>query len=546
MSSSAPRTLADQFRSWPDERLSALLDARPDLAAPAPHDSSQLAARVVVKTSVLRALDALDALELTVLQALVQGTEPADLPATPAAVDRAMERLESLALVWGSPRRPVLVVGDLLRLPAGPPADEVRRPAERAGCAGAGDPRPSRRDRCERSVERRRRTDRRPRGRRPARAHRRAARDDPVVGAPRAAGVRRPAARRSTRAGDRRTQAGARRPGGGRRSLRARTTHRAAARPVGQPPTRGVEGRRSRRTRSACSGDPAARRDRRCRAGDRDRVRGRPARPGHDRRHRRRLAPDRHLRRVAGRPGLAALGHPRAGLAREPAPRLGGGRTDRRQAGERAVPRPRPRLAGRAALRRTRRAGRPERGPRPGCRDRHRIPGRADALAASASVGHPPGPSGTDGRRSRTARDHRARRRLDVRPRSRRRGRPRQDARRPAPGSGGPRAAAGRPDRDRARSARAGARAEARPGRGRGVSRRGHGLPLRCLLRTTGVRRRLVRDRGARVRVLDVAYAGAAVAHLSRRRRVPPVRHPASRSCRGVPAQRRRDRARPS
>src|SRR5688500_6072712 len=125
MSSSAPRTLADQFRSWPDERLTALLDARPDLAAPAPHDSSQLAARVVVKTSVLRALDALDALELTVLQALVQGTEPAHLPATPAAVDRAMARLESLALVWGSPRRPVIVVGDLLRLPAGPPADQV-------------------------------------------------------------------------------------------------------------------------------------------------------------------------------------------------------------------------------------------------------------------------------------------------------------------------------------------------------------------------------------------------------------------------------------
>ena len=127
MSSSAPRTLADQFRSWPDERLSALLDARPDLAAPAPHDSSQLAARVVVKTSVLRALDALDALELTVLQALVQGTDPVDLPATPAAVDRAMERLESLALVWGSPRRPVLVVGDLLRLPGGPPADHVAK-----------------------------------------------------------------------------------------------------------------------------------------------------------------------------------------------------------------------------------------------------------------------------------------------------------------------------------------------------------------------------------------------------------------------------------
>jgi hypothetical protein len=125
MSTTAPRTLADQFRSWPDERLSALLEARPDLATPAPHDSSQLAARVVVKTSVLRALDGLDALELTVLQALVQGTDTSELPARLESVERALERLESLALVWGSPSRPVLVVGDLLRLPPGPPADEV-------------------------------------------------------------------------------------------------------------------------------------------------------------------------------------------------------------------------------------------------------------------------------------------------------------------------------------------------------------------------------------------------------------------------------------
>jgi hypothetical protein len=125
MPTPAPRTLADQFRSWPDERLSALLDARPDLAAPAPHDSSQLAARVVVKASVLRALDGLDALELTVLQALVQDTGFDTLSAKPDAVAGALERLESLALVWGSPPRPVLVVGELLRLPPGPPAEEV-------------------------------------------------------------------------------------------------------------------------------------------------------------------------------------------------------------------------------------------------------------------------------------------------------------------------------------------------------------------------------------------------------------------------------------
>ncbi|MET0998054.1 MAG: helicase-associated domain-containing protein [Marmoricola sp.] len=125
MPSSAPRTLAEQFRSWSDDQLSALLEARPDLATPAPHDSSQLAARVVVKASVLRALDALDALELTVLQAVVQGTDLAELAATSDSVAGAIERLESRALVWGSPTRPVLVVGELLRLPPGPPIEEV-------------------------------------------------------------------------------------------------------------------------------------------------------------------------------------------------------------------------------------------------------------------------------------------------------------------------------------------------------------------------------------------------------------------------------------
>lgn len=125
MSSSAPRTLADQLRTWSDAELSALLEVRPDLATPAPHDSSQLAARVVVKTSVLRALDGLDALGLTVLRSLVQDTDPMDLPASCDAVTEALERLRHAALVWGSPPRPVLVVGDVLRLPQGPPADEA-------------------------------------------------------------------------------------------------------------------------------------------------------------------------------------------------------------------------------------------------------------------------------------------------------------------------------------------------------------------------------------------------------------------------------------
>src|SRR4051794_16121629 len=125
MSTSGPRTLADQLRGWSEPQLSALLDARPDLAAPAPHDSSQLAARVVVKASVLRALDGLDTLELRVLQAIVQETDPALLGASSDAVEGALERLRTLALVWGSPDRPVLVVRDVLRVPDGPPREEV-------------------------------------------------------------------------------------------------------------------------------------------------------------------------------------------------------------------------------------------------------------------------------------------------------------------------------------------------------------------------------------------------------------------------------------
>ncbi len=126
MPNATPRTLAEQLRDWPDERLVSLLAERPDLATPAPHDSSQLAARVVVKASVLRALDLLDSLELAVLQALVQGADPADVVAAgPSAVASAVDHLAALALVWGTPARPVLVVGDLLRMPEGMPVAQA-------------------------------------------------------------------------------------------------------------------------------------------------------------------------------------------------------------------------------------------------------------------------------------------------------------------------------------------------------------------------------------------------------------------------------------
>ena len=100
------RTLADQLRGWPDERLSRLLHERPDLATPAPHDSSQLASRAATRSSVVRALDRLTRLELSVLDALVVAgqTPAADLAglvhADPGDVAAATERLVDLALAW--------------------------------------------------------------------------------------------------------------------------------------------------------------------------------------------------------------------------------------------------------------------------------------------------------------------------------------------------------------------------------------------------------------------------------------------------------------
>ncbi|WP_148575525.1 helicase C-terminal domain-containing protein [Nocardioides caldifontis] len=107
-STTAPRTLADQLRGWPDARLAALLEARPDLANPAPQDSSQLASRASTRASVLRALDQLTRLELVVLDAAVVLGSRASVAqlhdvvhAAAEEVDVALVRLRDLALLWG-------------------------------------------------------------------------------------------------------------------------------------------------------------------------------------------------------------------------------------------------------------------------------------------------------------------------------------------------------------------------------------------------------------------------------------------------------------
>lgn len=133
MPTSAPRSLADQLRRWPDERLARLLESRPDLATPAPADSAQLAGRAVVRTSVVRALDRLSRLDLAVLAAVVQeapvGTTRLHevVQAAPSSIDEALDRLHDLALVWGTPSawRAVTIVTDLIGVPAGPEASGI-------------------------------------------------------------------------------------------------------------------------------------------------------------------------------------------------------------------------------------------------------------------------------------------------------------------------------------------------------------------------------------------------------------------------------------
>ncbi len=125
-SGSAPRTLAEELRTRPDDALAGLLRARPDLLNPVPGDLTQLATRASTRASVVRALDRLDRFALQVAEALAvapdpcsydtlaalmtgdPGTEGAD-PRIAAALPRAVAVLREQALVWGGEERLRLV-----------------------------------------------------------------------------------------------------------------------------------------------------------------------------------------------------------------------------------------------------------------------------------------------------------------------------------------------------------------------------------------------------------------------------------------------------
>ncbi|MGH9280657.1 MAG: hypothetical protein ACRD12_21510, partial [Acidimicrobiales bacterium] len=130
---------ATALAGWDDDRLVALLEARPDLASPAPRSLGALAERVAGVTSVRVALGRLDRGALQVLEAmgLLAPPVPVERLAAvlapgvgPADLDRPLAVLERFALVFrdGKGLTPNPGLAPLLRRAGlGPPLDGVLR-----------------------------------------------------------------------------------------------------------------------------------------------------------------------------------------------------------------------------------------------------------------------------------------------------------------------------------------------------------------------------------------------------------------------------------
>jgi hypothetical protein len=104
-----PGTLTEWLRGFSDADLVTLLRRRPDLALPAPVDLATLASRASVRTSIARALDALDAFTLRLLEVVVALREEASLaavrswfdPSDATAVAAGVQSLRDWLLIWG-------------------------------------------------------------------------------------------------------------------------------------------------------------------------------------------------------------------------------------------------------------------------------------------------------------------------------------------------------------------------------------------------------------------------------------------------------------
>lgn len=133
-------SLAEWLRARSDDELVGLLHVRPDLATPPPADTSVLATRAGVRSSVTRACEELDSFSLSALEALVvldadQGPVTLESVAgllgdgvTEARVRRSVADLRARALVWGEDSELAVAPATREAFPAFPAG--LGRPAE--------------------------------------------------------------------------------------------------------------------------------------------------------------------------------------------------------------------------------------------------------------------------------------------------------------------------------------------------------------------------------------------------------------------------------